>query len=287
MLARAEALAGTSLRVLNHFSIPDSALSFSAACFSSNTVNMSLLPLQEREDTAKNPELTEVLAQALETLKAERAYAPSPRDFNGQIIQPFELTKLLLLRGLPFYRNKLVPADGTFLRFRGDAGVFSAGGCGVIVAVLRDRMLFAHMGRDCLIDRNRILNKKPRLRESVVDYIAEAMRFYYDDLSEMHVWVLYTIKPEDFLHRYDDPEHAVYNCRVSMDLMYRNLRKGFIVAPSIGAMLDLPTIAKLQFMRYGVPEENIHLEHQYLADELPHTRSGDRLARYLVAIARH
>lgn len=291
MLAKVERAVTPLVR--NRIWVPGSELSFSAACFGGEGQQWSLGPLQEPDDVRKHPELAAAVREAVRHLGADRVWAPNPTAFNGEIVQPIELSRVLKLgKGVILFRHKERMADGTFLRHPEDAGIFSAGGCGVIVAVLHDRMLFAHMGRECLIDRVRVTTgKASRRRESVVDGALEAMLSGHvrRDVRDLHVWVLYTIRPEDFLHRYDDPDarHRTYNRLVGPDLQRRGLGGGMREVERVGVMLDLPLIARLQLMRHGVPESNIHLEHRYLSDELPHTRKGDGKTRYLVAIARH
>lgn len=261
---------------------------FTAACFQGPGNEWSLGPLQAPEDVVRHPILTERLRDAMRHLGAERVYAPSPVEFNGKIIQPAELSRVFNLKGgVLLFRNAGMPADGTFLRADGHAGVFSAGGCGLTVVTLRDHLIFAHTGRDCVIDRTRILTGAPsRSKESVIDSIMDA--FHQLGYNEKHfcdlsAWVLYSIKPRDFLHRFDDPQHGEYNRRVGPDLA-RRTSAGIRTTPA-GFQIDVPAIARSQFLAYGVPSENIHLDHAYLNDELPTTRRGG--GRYLVAVVRH
>ena len=273
--------------VRNELTVPRGALYFTTACFAGPGKEWSLAPLQEPGDVKKNPVLVGKLRKAVTSLGADRLYAPSPVKSNGEIIEPTMLNRPFVLgKGVRLFRNPKVPADGTFLRGAGDAGIFSAGGCGVIVATLGNRLIFAHAGRESLIDRDRVLGGQGRRNESVVDSIVEAFREInsHADLRKLHAWVLYSIKPDDFLHEFDDPKHGEYNCHVGIYLEKLGLGAG-VRRVATGLKLNLPGVAKAQFVQLGVPERNIHLEHAYLADELPHTRRGG--GRYLVAIVRH
>ncbi len=268
-------------------SIEQSRVPFTAACFAGPGKEWSLAPLQKPEDVKANSPLVHKLQRAAKWLGADRLYAPTPVDSNGEIISPAQLSRVFILgSGVTMFRNPAVPADGTLLRDPGDAGIFSAGGCGVIVTTIDDRLIFAHAGRESLIDRARILDGRPRRHESVVDSIMEAyhgLGYTSHQLTRLKVWVFYSIRPEDFLHEFNDAVHSTYNCRVGTDVHARLGRGARRVRD--GIELDLPAIAQAQFVQLGVPERNIRLEHAYLADELPHTRRRGG-GRYLVAIVR-
>jgi hypothetical protein len=279
--------------------VPQTGVRFSTACFVGEGMELSLRPLQNRGDEKKHPALAERISGAVRHIGGETIYAPYPAEFNAQIVSPTELNKMLILNGaVRMFRNATKPADGTFLRHQGDSGIFSAGGCGLIVATLGDRLLFAHAGRDCVINRSRVLGKADaRPFESVVDSIADEFREQREDndLSGMHVWALYSIKPGDFLHKFkltaedvadEEKRHEFmrYNERLPDDMRSRGLQSGIRVNAE-GIEIDVPEIIRLQFRAYGVPAEHIHLEHCYLSDDLPTTRR--RNGRYLVAVVRH
>jgi hypothetical protein len=87
------------------------------------------------------------LNAAFRALGVTRALAPNPVEFNATIIHPIHLVRQLSVGATTMHRNQGVPADGTFLAKPHDAGIFSAGGCGVIVAAYRGDLIFAHAGR--------------------------------------------------------------------------------------------------------------------------------------------
>lgn len=288
MLATKESRAEITPLVRHDFTVPGSAVRFTAACFGGADTEWSLKPLQVPQDVAKNPVLVSKIRNAMRHLGADKLFAPYPAEFNAEIIHPIDLTKVLVLsHGVVLFRNAARPADGTLLRAPGDAGIFSAAGCSVIVASINEHLLFAHAGRDCVINRKRVLGESgARRNESVVDSMVDAfidLGYSKEDLQRMHVWVLYSIKPEHFVHLYEDPNHAAYNLVVGAYLAQRGLSEGTGNIPG-GVALDVPTIVQGQFLQYGVPDEHIHLEHCYLSDELPTTRRGG--GRYLVAIVR-
>lgn len=287
MLSHEAAAAETIPLVQNSFTSLE-GIRFTTACFQGPGNEWSLGLLQDPEDVARHSLLTQRLRDAMRHLGADRVYAPSPIKFNGKIIQPAELSRVFNLKGgVLLFRNAGMPADGTFLRADGHAGVFSAGGCGLTVAILRDHLIFAHTGRDCVIDRQRVLTGVPsREKESVVDSIIDAfcaLGYNEKHFCDLSVWVLYSIKPRDFLHRFDDAQHGEYNRRVGSDLA-RRTSAGVRTTPT-GFQIDVPAIVRSQFLAYGVPSENIRLDHAYLNDELPTTRRGG--GRYLVAVVRN
>lgn len=287
MLDRTLARAELTPLVRTDFTVPGSGISFSTACFEGK--DWSLAPLQKAEDAQTNQVLAHKVRSAMRHLGADRVFAPSPVMFNGRIVLPERLTNVIPLGHKVFlFRNKEAPADGTFLRSSRDAGIFSAGGCGMIVAAYRDDLIFAHAGRECVLDRVRVESQNKRYsrdRESVVDYILDAFNVgTKDECAQVHVWPLYSIKPAEFEHAYDHPVHGAYN-KAAAEYIERRFGRDASVCDDRAVYIDLPRIIARQFVRKGVPEKHINLEHAYLADELPHTRKGG--GRYLVAAVRH
>jgi hypothetical protein len=276
--------------VNNKIEVPGTNIVFSAACFGGQSdKDWSLGPLQKPSDVAKNPELSRRVNDALWSIGVETAYAPNPTAFNGKVILPPNLHERLKLGEVWIYRNKAEPADATFLHYPRTAGVFSAGGCGMLVIAYKDKLLFGHAGRESLTDRKRVMTegKEEGRRKDLVDNMLNELQrsFGFRGMEHVHAWPLYFIKPEDFAHRFDDPlpEHQPYNRAAANYLPTRYREFGWV--DQFGINIDLPKVAKSQLMEHGVPEENIHLEHCYLSDELPHTRNGG--GRYLVAVVRH
>jgi hypothetical protein len=277
--------------VTNDFATPDGKMRFSASCFSG--INWSLARLQTNADVDKNDEnklFANHIKWALQSVGALIGYAPNPTEFNGKVGRPGDLTdNISLYDGMYIRRNKKAPMDGTFLPHKRDAGIFSAGGCGVIVATYRHRMVFAHAGRECLLDRLWVESdglEQSRKNISVVDSIIEAFGVPKSCMHEVHFWMLYFIKPEHFVHRADDKKHGVYN-RAAIRFLPTYFDNKCCKTVNGSVLLDLSGIARLQCLRHGVPSDNIHMEHRYLDDELPHTRKDEGTTRYLVAIVRN
>ena len=210
----------------------------------------------------------------------------NPTEFNARIIGRAILSrKLILPYGVTLFRNQSVPADGTSLRKPGDAGILSAGGCSIIVATLGDEVVFAHAGRECVLDRTRVLTngaQTSRWAPSVVDNIVCALTPHPELRRYLRAWVFYSIKAQDFDHRFDDAKHASYN-KAAAHYLPQEYGREFGRIDDEAVYIDIPKIVRRQFHQLGV--ENVSLEHAYLADELPTTRNGG--GRYLAAIVRN
>jgi hypothetical protein len=274
--------------VTNTFTTPDGKVRFSASCF--GDIDWSLKNMYSSSDAYG--EFGNQLRDALKSVGAQQTYAPTPTDSNAVIGLPTLLEhKLSLCDGIFLRRNKKAKMDGTFLDHRFDAGIFSAGGCGLLVFEYRRKLVFAHGSRESLLDRTWVKTRgieKGRSNISVVDSIIEALKVPEDERHLVHVWPLYFIKPENFEHRADDPDtaHAEYNSSAIYFLPTQFGKEcGNATSPVIE--MDLPRIARMQCIQLGIPPTNIHMEHCYLADELPTTRGQERHKRYLVAVVRH
>jgi len=272
--------------VHNRIEVPGGRIVFTASCFEGR--DWSLAPLQKKEDAAVNREFAAKVGGALSGLGARRAYAPNPTQFNGKVISPANLRNIIPLPGPVFLcRNQACPADSTSLNVAGDAGLFSAGGCGMLVIVQGQNLLFGHAGRESLLDRQRIkTNNKERSRDKdLVDNMLDVLGARSETLKSIYAWPLYFIKPQHFGHRFDDPDlkHAAYNQGAILSLP-REFGSEYGWKSAEAIHIDLPRIARTQLINRGVPKSNIFLDHAYLADELPTTRNGG--GRYLTVVVR-
>ena len=253
----------------------------------------SLAPLQESGSAATHPEHAKKIAQALYSIGAHHAYAPSPIEFNGKIVRPQELDVRIPIGNsigvseIALYRNPAKPADGTLLSRPGDAGIMSAGGCPIIVATYEEQCVFAHAGRDCLFDRTYFISdgkKKGREHESVVDSIFGALEAKH--ASEVRVWVFGSIRPEDFIHPFGNERHGDHNAK-----LYHHLRRYypgdcFMHDQAVAVYPDLPRIIREQFVRRGAELSQISLSSAYLPADVSRTFRGGSTARYLMAVVR-
>jgi len=267
MLAReTSALNTTSQAPLFH-----AESSFTFACFGKHykgqqAANWSFAPLQKAEDAAQNAELCARLSEVFEALNVRVVLAPSPADSNGLFVSKALLSQEIpLTPHISLLRNGAYSADAAKLN-PGEAGAFSAGGCPLIVAKSRNNFLFAHAGRNSLIDRERIMRSSDRplrLQESVVDTVMLHLRAPAD---EVRVWVYGALHPDRYLHPLSGP-YAAFNQSLRA---YAPRRWGEEAASSMqeadGALrLDLPRLIRAQFARHGVSQVN--LQHAYLDNE--------------------
>lgn len=242
----------------------------------------------------KNTELALELGREMEALGAEQVLAPTP-GFNAGFIPQHRLTTRIHLTREPdptslfLWRNKDEPADCAPLSFMGCAGVFSAGGCPLVLGVHEANAVFAHAGQQSLFDPARVLGEGAwRTHESVADTVLHSlgsMARRYLDPQDVEIWVIGSIRPDHFSHDLDHPEHGVYNKALAVygqrygdNAVYEDGRKVY---------LDLPKILQQQFLGLGVRKDKIFVdETSYVPEDLPTTRNGGGTRRYLAAIVR-
>lgn len=258
--------------------------------------NWSLAGFYGDEGLRNKPDLAQALHTLFFSMGAHRVYAPTPVEFNAKLINPETFTTCMRLVGLGgsvlMLRNKSAPADGTMLRYIGDAGAFSAAGCPMIVAAYKKELLFAHAGRDCLLDRVRIATRDEKFGRpygSVVRSIVETLRnesFEADrfDLSRVRVWVYGSIRPEDFRDSLSDPKYAEYNNKAYYYVLHR-FGPECVEIKDHAVQLNLPVLIQKQFESQGVPGQNINITQAYLPKSYPTTRSGST-DRYAICVVR-
>lgn len=257
--------------------------------------NWSLAGFYGAEGLRDKPELARDLRELFLVAGAQRVYAPTPVEFNAKILKPEVFTTVMRLdeaNRILMLRNKERPADGTFLRYMGDAGVFSAGGCPTIVATYKREMVFAHAGQDCLLDRARVDSlgeKRSRPNESVVDSIMDALKeesfeFERFNPADVHVWVYGSIRPEDFGHSLLDPKYGQYNGKLYA-YVHNRFSSESVCIRRCEVQLDLPVIIQKQFMERGVRGTQINLTDAYLPSNFPTTRNG-LSSRYVALVVR-
>lgn len=270
-------------------------LKFTAACIGGRD-DWSLKHLY-RGDAEFDQELALDLGQALAPLGAEQVYAPTP-GFNAAFIDREKLTEFVHLErnftGLSMraWRNKMLPADCAPLYHPGAAGIFSAGGCPVVVATHGRHAVFAHAGLKSVLDPALVQGDidKRREHESVANTVMWALHRMEPgsfNPREVEAWVLQSIRPQDFVYKFHEGAGSErefsqalweYASRYSGKAAYRD---------GVGVYLDIPEILRDQFLDLKVPAGNIHIgDFSYLPANLPTTRNGGGARRYLAAVVR-
>lgn len=171
----------------------------------------SLAVMQKQQDLQEHYQLAMGIHVALRGMEAKRAYAPNVAVASARIISPSELKTRIRLSSIDLYRNKDMPADGTFLD-RNEAFVMSAAGCPVIIATAGDRLIVAHAGRDSLVDRRAVMGATPcREHLSVVHAIIEAFAKKGLAPETVKMCMQFAIPADVFEHRFDHPRYGTFN----------------------------------------------------------------------------
>lgn len=231
--------------------------------------NWSLSPLQEDGDQYEHPELAARLSAALAVAGVQRAFATSPTKFNAEMVRQEDLHKRIMLPDLLLFRNNMRPADGTEL-LPLDAGLISTGGCPVIVMVWRERVRYAHAGRDCLIDRVYIEHEGRhrgmfRKHGSVCDALVDSIGVPRELRHEVSVWVFGSITPKDFPHPLNHPKHGTFNRQLHYFLRRaRRYPSDCALASNDVLYLDLPKLIRAQLCMLGLRDDHIHTLGAYL-----------------------
>ncbi len=275
-----------------HIKHEASGIAFTVACFSG--YDWSLRVLQRSGDENIHPEYSRMLGEALQSIDGtgpQQIYAPTPTRFNAKVILSSVLrhdAPIMLPCGIPLWRNLEMPADGTFLG-PSEAGIFSGGGCGMVVAALDGYVVFAHAGRESLLDREFVLSHGLRRGRpaDLIDNMLDALCCTEENAGQCYMWFFYFIRPELFGHRLDDPTHTAYNAAAHVFLP-EEFPNSFGYIKNGAIFIDLPQIARAQAMKRGVPRANIDMRNCRLHESAPTTRdTKDPTSRYLAVVLRH
>lgn len=247
----------------------------------------SLRPIQSQEDVTKHHTLANGLRATLSSIGAQRVFAPNVAEMSGVVVPSGELmANPIRLNGTCLYRNKDLPADGTFLE-PNDAFVASTAGCPIVVASdKRHRtMLASHAGSRSLLEGEAVLGKPRRKHVSVVYSIIEALKERGARAGDITMCMMYCIPAEVFEHRLDHPQYGSYNRRLGE--MVDALWPGCTVRKNNAVFLDLESLFIAQALESGV-------RHTWAMNSLSdfpalaHTRDGkDSSRRNLFVVKRN
>lgn len=196
-------------------------------------------------------------------------YAPRPSTFNAHICAPHELTEVYQgqidlsneentlppRKGVKIYRG--VNADGCEIP-QGKYMMLASADCPTIIARSRvsGKVVAAHAGRDCLVDRTHLETGTPsRPHESVVDGIMYKFLEWNVRAQDLDVFITCGIGGGYFYHRPTDQKYGATNRKLIAH--FRRLGDYCVLAPDTLGGICLPAIIRAQFAKYGVLEDKI------------------------------
>lgn len=197
-----------------------------------------------------------------ETLKfyisngVKNVLAPSCKKFNAEIVCENDLRHKIRLRGgLVIHQG--VFADGVILNKKKEAFFIPSADCSTIIVTGNKLMIATHAGRDCLIDKGEIHTGKPsRKHRSVVDAMMEKLIMAGENKKTLRVFITCGIKAENFPHPINHPQHGGKNKILIKHLLAKYGGDCLKGKPEEG-FISLDNLIKIQFIRHGVPPENI------------------------------
>jgi copper oxidase (laccase) domain-containing protein len=210
---------------------------------------------------AKNPDVGKYIAEfALKNAGVTEILSPRP-DFSGRICTREELTVQLenivgrceVSRILRHPEN--VSADGVEIK-PGQAFYIASGDCPTLVVFdpIGKRLIAAHAGRDCLWDREHVLNDKTaREHASIVD----AAMLEFDDVppEELKAFIACGIAAKNFSHSLTDPNLKSKNLEM-IAALEKNCPIEFMGKDSAGC-INLREIIRSQLISHGLRPDAI------------------------------
>lgn len=188
-------------------------------------------------------------------------YAPKPSDFNAVICDPSVLREKIAMDQSAARIWRGCNADGTFLQKKGDAFYIGSADCPTIITRNPESGLVvaAHAGRDSLIDKAQVMEKKPyRTDQSVVDAIVAC--YHPSTLKNLRVFITCGISSTHFTHPHDDVKWGEHNKKMCAYIRMR-WSKDCLPGEKEGegklGRIALSEIICSQFGIYDVSRENI------------------------------
>ncbi|HET8581159.1 MAG TPA: hypothetical protein VFL98_01670 [Candidatus Paceibacterota bacterium] len=261
------------------------------AIFGSRHDNWSLKNLQRPEDAETYPEFVARIRAAISGIGGGRIFAPNPvAPSTGAICQQEDLIRHIDLGGrMEMHRNQDLHADGSFLRQMGDTGIFSAGGCGMLIAIRGTSVVFAHVSRESVFDRIAVMSRGERQDESRPYFgVAEAAIAALDAKEhpdEVFAWPLFGLPPDSFEHSFEHSQYGAFNIALGEYLEAHHSRTAAPITDD-AVYPDLSQLVRERLELAGVPHGQICMDHAYVPETVPTTRNGGGSARYLVAAVR-
>lgn len=222
-------------------------------CFGRSSGNWALRGYRRSESEDHNPGIGSKMDALLESHRIGRLYLPTPRAFNGLLVNPIDLK-------VPWHEGRIfrgAEAEGVPLEKIQDACGIASGDCPTIIArnEATSLVIAAHAGRESLYDAERLFNGAPPRRfPSVVDAIMEALigsDARQADRIEAHV--VCGICQANFNHPHDASEQGMRNKKMCAHL---NVPWGQDVVRH--GYLSLFELIVRQFAARGVDPARVH-----------------------------
>lgn len=230
-------------------------------------VDWSFRPFQKFEDGKKDLPSARYLPDVAHVLGIkEKIFAPRPvfgtdmcYDHQLRVRIPLEHNskRVVLLRGASADIITLAP---------GETFAISVGGCPVgwmFDQKKPNRLIVAHMGLNCLIDRKRVLEgQKSRAHGSVIERMWESMRLLPGDASRIQAGYAFPIDPLQYAHQWDYPDGGDNNKRIC-EYLAANFGNKCIVGwdkaeTRMLGRIHLGNLIRSQYAVLGIPPENMH-----------------------------
>ena len=236
-----------------------------------------------------NPVFAEQVGCVLALLGARRGFATGTIKRNARILEPAALSRKINVGHQVLFCNPNEPADGVYLQ-QGDAGLTSTSGCPIFFAARRGYVpVYAHAGRDCLINRSRIDPRDPaplrdHANESVCFSVLQALEVSsWKDAAEVYVWVYWGAHPHQQRYSFGHPEYGAFNRRMYTYIVGRWGHACASLSPE-GFSLNLTRLIRAQFLERGVLYSHIDTKDGYLDEQTMWSDCSATASRNLIAI---
>ncbi len=206
------------------------------------------------------PHSFELPARQARAVSVKTLWIPQPTEFNAKIARPTEfLQRHRTDDGISVRFG--VKADGVELSSAHHGLWISPADCPTLVVydLSTNRLMAAHAGRDCLIDRHLILSGQVTRRPfSIVDTILQ--RLDPENPLLVKAFVCCGIGPNNFTHPWDHPEYGEDN-RAVTNYLIKHYGQGVITGEVRNGCINMRALIRQQFVAGGYELANIEDDH--------------------------
>ncbi len=234
--------------------------------YKGHEVDWSFRPFKQPRDGKLDPVSTRLLPEVAASLGIKEMLAPHPtfgtdmcaiNDLRVRIPMTHGDKRVVLVRGKQADSMAIAP---------GETFAISVGGCpiGWMFDLQKpDKLLVAHMGLKCLIDRSlAVTGQKSRHHRSVIDRMWESMRLLPGEASRVHAGFAFPIYPLENKHEWDyagDGHENKLICKHLVTEWGTDCVYGWAdeQARKLGR-IHLGNVIRGQYKACGILSENIH-----------------------------